>query len=226
MQLPLQPRPNGVLRMNADNYPETMTTTGVEQHPKRPARRDRSGWLWSVASVTAVFGAMDLRRGESVIVATLPGLIFAAAFVGVVALVAAHDRRGRVAAAFAPLPVLAVGFPAIRLLSPGWALTAIVAALAATAAIFGSRTRRRTKPDTAASESAEPVPSKPDTSSGVEQRRPTPEQNRAATEARWAEGVERDRRQRAEREAEYERAAEQRRSEGAARREAEAGAGR
>lgn len=59
----------------------------------------------------------------------------------------------------------------------------------------------------------------------AETRGPTPDQNRQATKARMAEGAERDRRQRVEREAEYGREAEQRRREGAARREAEAAAG-
>lgn len=52
----------------------------------------------------------------------------------------------------------------------------------------------------------------------------TPAANRADTELRWAQGAERDRQRRAAQAAEYERAAEQRRQEGAARRLAEASA--
>ena len=50
----------------------------------------------------------------------------------------------------------------------------------------------------------------------------TPAERRAATEARWVQGAEAACHERAEQAAEYERAAEQRRREGAERREAEA----
>ncbi|WP_419837365.1 hypothetical protein [Candidatus Poriferisodalis sp.] len=136
-------------------------------------------------------------------------LLAAVSILGALALLPDRNGRERATAVLATAAVLAVGLLALRLLSAGWALAAILALTAAAmTALLGWHKRRMSggRPD------------RPEASPAAR----TPAERRAATEARWAQGAEAARRERAEQAAEYERAAEQRRREAAERREAEA----
>ncbi len=146
--------------MSTPEYPESMPDP--DTGPERSVMRDRSEWLWSVVFVTAAFGFGDLRRDQPVLTATVPGLIFGAVFLGAVAILVGRDGRERWAGVLSPVPVLAVGLLAIWLLSPGWALATVIAAMAAVAGPFVAWHKRRTpaprtRPPAAQSEISPPA---------------------------------------------------------------------
>lgn len=128
--------------MSTANYPENVDASvgGAE----RPTWRDRSEWLYAVVGVSAAFGFGDLMRDDPVTTATLPGVIWKAIFLGAVAAFVGRDGRERWAGVLSGIPVVAVGVVAIRLLSAGWALTVIIAAMAAVCAAFTMWQQRRT----------------------------------------------------------------------------------
>lgn len=90
------------------------------------------------------FGIGALERDRTVLTATVPGLVFGTAFFGTVAVLVGRDGRERRAGLLSPLPLLAVGLLAIRLLPPGWALLVIVAAMSVVAGSFVAWHKRRT----------------------------------------------------------------------------------
>ena len=157
-------------------------------------RKSRSAWalLWFVPLGIAVRNIDPISRAA---------LVATVGVFGALAVFAGRDLRERVGGAVATAAMLGAGALAVWLLTPGRAALAIVAVFAILGTVLVVWAKRRTTPA-----------ARPDTS---------PER-RAVMEARMAEGAERDWRKRAEREAEHERTAEQRRAEGAARREAEA----
>lgn len=195
--------------MNATNYPQPMNDT--EPDAKPVAKRHRSDdWIWVPVggiAVGASRGGLDPR---------ITLIVFVVAF-GAVAVWKGRDSRERLTGALAAVSVLAAGWLAFGLLSPGWAALATIAVAVATAVTLIVWHKRRTPPeaDTPVSEPTGLLPAAP------EPKPRTPAERRAATERRWAQGADEHRRRQAEQAAEYEREAELRRQQGAARRLAE-----
>lgn len=131
--------------MSTANYPDTVTA--AEEHSVQVAKRGRAAWLGAAPAIYA---------GRNMDGNLLPeDLIFTAALFGAVALWSGRDVRERLTGILTAVPVLAIGMPAMRLLSAGWALLAILAAFAAAGAAFAAWQHCRT-PRAAATPKPEP----------------------------------------------------------------------